>query len=262
MGIEILRQNKVKDIKGLHLFDMGASNNAMRVRLMLAEKNLTWESHTVNLASFEQFEQEYLNINPQGSVPTIIHDGVAIYGSENILRYLEAAFPSPQLTSIDEDEMWEWVKSGTRTHIETGIGYLYSKKSGRPARIDMLSKYKDHNYDKYRFLIERGHHMSEEQKSETINIINAKLLMLEERLKKNDYIMGSTISIADISWLPDMIFIDYLEFNLEPYKEVRKWMNKMMERPSYNKKTQMPKFIFKMVLPMMRLIAQNKKYLR
>lgn len=262
MGIEILKENKIEDIKGIHLFDASISNNAMRVRLLLAEKNLTWESHTVNLASFEQFEPEYLNINPQGSIPTMIHDGVSVYGSENILRYLEKMFPSPNLTSENEELMWAWVESGTRTHIETAIGLLYSKRQGRPARIDMLSKYKDYNYDKYRFLIERGYHMSDDQKKETLNIIHAKLLMLDECLKESDYIMGSNVTVADIAWLPDMIFIDYLGFDFTPYTYVVEWMSKMKERPSYNKKTQIPKLLMKIFLPFMKYLASSKKYLR
>lgn len=260
MGIQILKEKKVKDLKGIHLFDLGASNNAMRVRLLLEEKKLSWESHTVNLASFEQFEKEYLEINPQGSVPTLIHDGVSVYGSENILKYIEKVFPSPNLTSSNEAEMWEWVESATRTHIETGIGYLYSKRSGRPARLDMLPVYKDHNHEKYKFfLVERGHHMTETQKQETLNIINAKLQMLEDQLKAQSYIMGNIISVADIAWFPDLMFLSHLGYDFSSYSNVISWIKRMQGRPSYSKKTKMPKYIFKMILPLMRLLANNKK---
>lgn len=262
MGIEILKEKKLEDFKGLHLFDLSASNNAMRVRLMLEEKKLQWTSYTVNLASFEQFEKEYLSINPQGSVPTLIHDGTPVYGSENILKYLEKVFPDTSLLSSNEEEMWEWVESATRTHIETGIGYLYSKRSGRPAKLDKLSLYKNHNYEKYMFLIERGHHMTEIQKQETINIINAKLQMLDDQLKNNNYIFGSKISVADIAWFPDLMFLSHLSYDFSSYDNVIKWIKTMQDRPSYNDKTKMPKFIFKMVLPLMRFLAKNKKYLK
>lgn len=262
MGIEILKEKKVEDFKGIHLFDLSASNNAMRVRLMLEEKNLTWTGYSVNLASFEQFEEEYLNINPQGSVPTLIHNGIPVYGSENILKYLEKVFPSPVLVNSKEAEMWEWVESATRTHIETGIGYLYSKRSGRPAKLEMLPTYKDHNYEKYKFLIEKGHHMTSAQKQENINIINAKLVMLEDQLNNQNYIFGSNISVADIAWFPDLIFLSHLNFDLSLYPNVMNWIKRMQERPSYNKKTKMPKLMFKMVLPFMKYVANNKKYLR
>jgi glutathione S-transferase len=262
MSIKILRDHKVEEIKGIHLFGASGSNNYMRAALMLEEKQLIWQSHNINLLKYEQFEPEYLNINPQGSIPAMIHDGTAIYGSENILKYLEKMFPNPSLTACDkENEMWEWVESASRTHIETAIGYLYSKKGGRPIRKDMVELYKKHNPEKLRFIQERGYHMTKEQAQEVVNINHAKMLMLDERLSLQEFILGNKVTVADIAWLPDPIFLKAIGFNLSPYRNVQNWMKRMRKRDSHNKKTKLPAFKLKIAMFYLRWLSKNESYI-
>lgn len=262
MSIKILKDKKVKDINGIHLFGASGSNNYMKTALMLEEKQLVWESHSVNLLEYEQFKPEYLAINPQGSIPAMIHDGVAVYGSENILKYLEKTFPTPSLTIIGkENEMWEWVESATRTHIETAIGYLYLKKGGRPIRKDMVEVYKKHNPEKLKFIQERGYHMTKEQEQEVRNINHAKMLMLDERLNTQEFILGNKISVADIAWFPDSIFLKSIGFNLSPYLNVQKWIKRMQKRASYNKKTKLPTLKLKIAMIYLRWLSKSKNYI-
>lgn len=263
MSIKILKENKIADIKGIHLFGSGGSNNYMRTALMLEEKGLDWQNHTVNLLTYEQFSPEYLNLNPQGSIPAMIHDGIAVYGSENILKYLEKIFPSPSLTPQGKEaEMWKWVEFATRTHIEGVVAYLYSKKGGRPMRKDMQEMYRKHDPEKCRFFLERGYHMTEKQVQETENINNAKMQLLDDALKSHDYILGNTVSVADIAWLPDPIFIETVGFNLSPYPNVKKWIKRMQARPSHNKRTKFPAWLLKLLMPVLRLLSKHKNYLQ
>ena len=51
------------------------SSASRRVRLCLEEKGLTYESHDVDMAKMEHHSPEYLKINPNGVIPTLIHDG-------------------------------------------------------------------------------------------------------------------------------------------------------------------------------------------
>ncbi|RZJ39514.1 MAG: glutathione S-transferase family protein, partial [Brevundimonas sp.] len=56
-------------MSGLHLFHSGPSSCSQRVRLALAEKELAWVSHLVDLGVGEQLRPGYLAINPYGLVP-------------------------------------------------------------------------------------------------------------------------------------------------------------------------------------------------
>ena len=61
----------------LTLYDGTTSVCAIKVRLTLAEKGLSWESRTLDLRRGDQFEADYLKLNPGAVVPTLI-DGEAV----------------------------------------------------------------------------------------------------------------------------------------------------------------------------------------
>ena len=72
----------------------------MRVRMVLAEKSLPWTSHVVDLSKMEHATPEFQSINPQGLVPTLIHDGRTYIESIDIIRYLDELKPAPIGTSL------------------------------------------------------------------------------------------------------------------------------------------------------------------
>ena len=57
----------------LTLYHANHSTCSQKVRLCLAEKKLSWESQLVNLATNEHLAPEYLQLNPNGVVPTLDH---------------------------------------------------------------------------------------------------------------------------------------------------------------------------------------------
>ena len=85
----------------LTLFHANHSTCSQKVRLCLAEKELDWESRLVNLATNEHLSAEYLALNPNGVVPTLVHDGSVIRDSGVICEYLEEVFPERPLMPSD-----------------------------------------------------------------------------------------------------------------------------------------------------------------
>lgn len=73
----------------LELYHNGASVCSAKVRIGLAEKGLDWQSHHLNLPKGEQFAPDYLKINRNGVVPTLIDDGHVITESSIILEYID-----------------------------------------------------------------------------------------------------------------------------------------------------------------------------
>jgi glutathione S-transferase len=51
------------------------SSASRRVRLCLEEKGLSYQGHHVDMAKLEHHSPEYLKINPNGVIPTLMHDG-------------------------------------------------------------------------------------------------------------------------------------------------------------------------------------------
>ena len=85
----------------LTLYDFGNSVCCQKVRITLVEKGLTWEARKVDLFKTEQYDPEYLKLNPKGVVPTLVHDGTPVIESTLICEYLDDTFPDPPLMPKD-----------------------------------------------------------------------------------------------------------------------------------------------------------------
>lgn len=70
------------------------------VRLVLTEKGVAYERVEVNPFAAD-VPAEYLALHPFNRVPTIVHDGFALYETGAITRYLDRAFPGPSLQPVD-----------------------------------------------------------------------------------------------------------------------------------------------------------------
>jgi len=76
--------------------------NSLKVLLALKEKQLVFASCYVALNKFEQHEDWFKRINPNGQVPVIVHDGKIINESTVINEYLDAVFDGPALRPEDD----------------------------------------------------------------------------------------------------------------------------------------------------------------
>lgn len=85
----------------LELYHDWDSFYSFKVRFCLAEKRLDWQGHRVDLLAFHNLRPEYLKLNPNGVVPTLVHDGAAIFESTVINEYLDEVFPDPPLKPAD-----------------------------------------------------------------------------------------------------------------------------------------------------------------
>jgi|SaaInlV_100m_DNA_5_1039725.scaffolds.fasta_scaffold22859_1 glutathione S-transferase len=74
----------------IKLYHAGLSVCSIKVRLGLAEKELEWESCPVDIRIGEQYNPEYLKLNPNAVVPTLVHDDFVVIESSIILEYLDS----------------------------------------------------------------------------------------------------------------------------------------------------------------------------
>lgn len=73
----------------LTLYHGASSVCSQKVRLVLAETGLDWESRELDLAKGDQFDPEYMKLNPEAVVPTLVHDGVVYRESSLIAEYVD-----------------------------------------------------------------------------------------------------------------------------------------------------------------------------
>lgn len=90
----------------LELYHTAHSTCSQKVRITLAEKGLPergkdWIEHEVNLGKFEHLTPDYLELNPNGVVPTLVHNGNVLIESSAIMEYLDDILPDPLLLPSD-----------------------------------------------------------------------------------------------------------------------------------------------------------------
>jgi len=86
----------------LKLYHAEPLANSLKSLIPLKEKGLAFESRYVDLHKFEQHQEWFVAINPEGQVPVLDHDGTIITHTTVINEYLEDAFPNtPALRPAD-----------------------------------------------------------------------------------------------------------------------------------------------------------------
>ncbi len=85
----------------MKLYGYWRSSAAYRVRIALNLKGLAVEEEFIHLQKNDQRGDDYLALNPQGLVPTLIDGDLRLSQSLAILEYLDECHPEPALLPSD-----------------------------------------------------------------------------------------------------------------------------------------------------------------
>lgn len=70
------------------------------------EKRVAFIHHYVDIGARQQHSDDYKRLNPQGTVPTVVHDGFVITESTPAMEYIDDAFDGPPLRPADPYRRW------------------------------------------------------------------------------------------------------------------------------------------------------------
>jgi glutathione S-transferase/GST-like protein len=74
--------------------------------LALAEKGVPYESVYTDLLKFDQHQPDYLRMNPDGTIPVMVHDARVLTESTPMMEYVDDAFAGPPLKPVDPVSRW------------------------------------------------------------------------------------------------------------------------------------------------------------
>lgn len=97
----------------LILYNAPQSTCSQKVRITLLEKKLSYREEILDLFKGDQLTPEYKAINPNGVVPSLIHDGEPVIDSSVIMEYLEDLVPEAALSpgnALGRAHMREWMR--------------------------------------------------------------------------------------------------------------------------------------------------------
>ena len=133
---------------GLTLYHNDMSVCSAKVRMALAEKKLLWDGIHLDLRAGDAQRPEYVKLNPNQVVPTLLHDGAAVIESNLICEYLDDVYPETPLRPADalaRARMRLWMKqlddgihAATQT-ISTCIAFRHQHLKRRPRRLETVA---------------------------------------------------------------------------------------------------------------------------
>src|SRR5690606_36698303 len=80
------------------LFSRPTDPHSHRVRLVLAEKGITYD--VVEIEG-DDLPEDLLDLNPYNTVPTLVDRELVLYDVRTIMEYLDERFPHPPLMPVD-----------------------------------------------------------------------------------------------------------------------------------------------------------------
>ena len=228
----------------LRLYHGANSVCSIKVRLVLAEKDLEWEGHHVDLPKGEQFTPEFLRVNPRAIVPVLDHDGTLIHESSVISEYLDGLSThnplmpdSPVLQA--RTRTWGLYTLEYHESVSTLTFSSYQRKMLLAKPADELERRWASMPDKTRVnrlkdLVANG------GKSEYVPVAMGRLARMcaemEAALTQTTWLMGDRYSLADALVTAYFFRIECVGLSRlweSRYPLVTKWYARIKDRPSF-----------------------------
>lgn len=230
----------------LTLYHGETSVCSVKVRVGLAEKGLDWDSQMLNLKKGDQHQKDYLALNPNGVVPTLVDDGFIVMESSAILEYVDELSDQNKLMPSDKkgraiSKMW-LIRSldihaaiNTMTFSTVGrIGIL--KKSPEDIAASIAKMPSPFAAKKRRDLVDHG--LNSDYLIDAFHTLKRTFIDMNTALEQNQWIAGASYSTADITLIA---YIDRLEkigmagLWSDQWPVITDWLTRAKQRPSYNK---------------------------
>jgi len=194
--------------------------NGRKVSIMLEELALSYRVHPVNIGKGEQFAPEYVKINPNSKIPSIVDpegpDGKPIVMMESgaILIYLARKtgklFPQADRAKYEVLQWLMFQMGGVGPIFGQVHHFLRAAKEPVPYAIERYTK-------------------------ETRRLYG----VLNDRLKDRDY-LADGYSIADIATYPWVARFEWHKTDLNDFPHVKRWFDAISARPAVQKGMNVP----------------------
>ena len=223
------------------LYNAPQSTCSQKVRICLWEKEINFEEVKLDLFQGDQLTSEYKKINPNGVVPSLLHDGQAVIDSSVIIEYLDEVLSDNPLrpdNPLDRAHMREWLRffeevptPAVRVPSYNQVFLRHFQKmtdeefiafgESKPLRKDFFLKMGRTGY-------------SDEEMNQSLGRLKLSVGRMEEALQNAGPWLLGEYSLADICIIPVMMRINDigLAYLWDDCPAVARWFDQYQQRPA------------------------------
>ncbi|USH05280.1 glutathione S-transferase family protein [Grimontia kaedaensis] len=186
------------------------SGNCLKVKLILSFLDIEHDWQHVDILKGETKTAEFLVVNPNGKIPAVVlDDGRVLSESNAILGYFAEGTSYLPTDNFLKAKVYEWLFFEQYSHEPfIAVARFIQKYQGMP----------EERLDEYHSLQAGGHKA---------------LKLMDQQLGKSAFLVGDTMTIADISLYAYTHVAHEGGFSLENYPNILRWINAIADSERY-----------------------------
>lgn len=203
------------------LYTYKESGNSYKVRLFASLLNIELEEVEIDFFNEQHHSEEFLAINPRGTIPTLVDGDKTFTDSSAILVYLAGIHSGPGSTkvpssywssdAVEQAQIVDWL-AFTASWVQFGVcrarGVVsFPEFGGGQSTEQILADAKI-----------RGH---------------KSLVILNKKLEKEEWLSLGRPTIADIAVFVYVALAPMGDISLEPYSAVKSWIARVRGLPNF-----------------------------
>jgi glutathione S-transferase len=187
-----------------------APTRSIRVRWMLQELGVDFESITVNLVAGEHCRPEFLKINPAGRVPVLVDDDLVLTESVAIVLYLAEKYSHKGLLPTDikqRSQVYRWLLF-TATELEQPLWRISRHTALYPEHLRLAAEVSLARQD-----------------------FTDMVAVMEEHMQESQFIVGDTMTVADFVCAHTLDWANEIRL-LDGCPQLLQYLERMYARPN------------------------------
>ncbi|MXO59718.1 glutathione S-transferase family protein [Altererythrobacter salegens] len=218
--------------------------NSGKPLFCLSEKGVPFTHHYVDMGAHEHFSPEFLAINPDGTIPAIVHDGFVMTESTPAMEYIDEVFEGPSLRPEDPFRRWEMriLMRYMDNVVAPSLAMIASNRLAAPrfvgqdpaelrAQLDRIPLPERRTaWEKLMF-----QSTSEEEIAESERRVAEAIGRFDAILERHPWLAGEEFSLADIGVFATFYGLSQArpaEVNESKTPNLLRWLRRCHERPA------------------------------
>ncbi|MBX9943463.1 MAG: glutathione S-transferase family protein [Reyranella sp.] len=187
-----------------------AASRAARALWIAHELGIPFEHIAIEMKDLKG--SDYLKINPNGKVPTLVDGDFKLFESMAINLYLATKHNKDGMMPAglqDQAQVWQWSFWGM-TEVEKPLLTVL---------IDMFMTAPDKR--------------KPDAVAEALKALPKPFGVLNAALQGRDYLLGSTFTVADLNLASILSWAKPIKFDFAPFPNVGAWLDRCLSRPAF-----------------------------